>query len=77
MIISVDGLVPCGISNKLVSSACCLAIVVLREKGPDRFGEAASYLSRYELYDEAFKIYAGDEERLPVGRITSLVCKLI
>jgi hypothetical protein len=35
--------------------------------GAERFEDAASYLARYELYDEAFRIYAEDEERLPVS----------
>ncbi|OCF35522.1 elongator complex protein 1 [Kwoniella heveanensis BCC8398] len=38
----------------------------LKQSGPDKFGDAASYLSRYELYDEAFRLYADDEEHLPV-----------
>ncbi|KAL7421377.1 putative elongator complex protein 1 [Cryptotrichosporon argae] len=40
----------------------------LKLAGPDKFDEAASYLSRYELYDEAFRLYADDEERLPAVR---------
>ncbi|ORY20535.1 putative Pol II transcription elongation factor [Naematelia encephala] len=38
----------------------------LKQAGPERFDEAASYLARYELYDEAFKLYADDEEHLIV-----------
>ncbi|RSH95270.1 hypothetical protein EHS25_000356 [Saitozyma podzolica] len=38
----------------------------LKEAGPERFDDAASYLARYELYDDAFKLYATDTERLPV-----------
>lgn len=34
--------------------------------GPSRFDDAASYLSRYELYDEAFRLYKDDKEHLPV-----------
>ena len=37
--------------------------------GDDRFDDATSYLSRYELYDEAFKLYANKAESL-------LVCHL-
>ncbi|KAK4687641.1 elongator complex protein 1, partial [Tremellales sp. Uapishka_1] len=37
----------------------------LRQAGPERFEEAASYLARYELYEEAFNIYKGDQEHLP------------
>lgn len=35
--------------------------------GEDRFDDATSYLSRYELYDEAFKLYADKTESLPVS----------
>ncbi|WVR09089.1 hypothetical protein IAU60_006151 [Kwoniella sp. DSM 27419] len=38
----------------------------LQQSGPERFDEAASYLARYELYDEAFKLYAEDPEHLPI-----------
>ena len=34
--------------------------------GDDRFDDATSYLSRYELYDEAFKLYGDKPESLPV-----------
>jgi elongator complex protein 1 len=30
--------------------------------GPSRFDDAASYLSRYELWDEAFRLYDGTDE---------------
>jgi elongator complex protein 1 len=35
--------------------------------GEERFDDATSYLSRYELYDEAFRLYAGKEESLVVS----------
>ncbi|WVQ93259.1 hypothetical protein IAU59_000325 [Kwoniella sp. CBS 9459] len=38
----------------------------LQQSGPERFVDAASYLSRYELYDEAFKLYTDDTGHLPV-----------
>ncbi|WWD21132.1 hypothetical protein CI109_105613 [Kwoniella shandongensis] len=38
----------------------------LKQAGPSRFEDAASYLARYELYDEAFELYAEDKEHLPV-----------
>ncbi|WOO84954.1 Elongator complex protein 1 [Vanrija pseudolonga] len=38
----------------------------LKAAGPSRFEDAASYLSRYELYDEAFKLYKDDPEHLLV-----------
>nr|XP_019009784.1 elongator complex protein 1 [Kwoniella pini CBS 10737]OCF48565.1 elongator complex protein 1 [Kwoniella pini CBS 10737] len=38
----------------------------LKQSGPERFEEASSYLSRYELYDEAFKLYADEPEHLEV-----------
>jgi hypothetical protein len=38
--------------------------------GSSRFEDAASYLARFELYDEAFKLYAGDQERLPVSSLS-------
>lgn len=38
----------------------------LKAAGPDRFDDAASYLSRYELFDEAFTLYADDKEKLTV-----------
>ncbi|WVW79282.1 hypothetical protein I302_101249 [Kwoniella bestiolae CBS 10118] len=38
----------------------------LKQCGPDRFEEASSYLSRYELYDEAFSLYADEPEHLQV-----------
>ncbi|GMK55839.1 hypothetical protein CspeluHIS016_0208950 [Cutaneotrichosporon spelunceum] len=34
----------------------------LHAGGPSRFDDAASYLSRYELWDEAFNLYADTEE---------------
>lgn len=34
----------------------------LKAAGPARFEDAASYLARYELWDEAFKLYSADEE---------------
>lgn len=34
--------------------------------GDDRFDDATSYLSRYELYDEAFRSYAEKPESLVV-----------
>lgn len=37
----------------------------LAAAGPERFEDASSYLARYELYDEAFKLYRDDAERLP------------
>lgn len=39
----------------------------LANAGLERFEDAASYLSRYELYDEAFRIYKDDQEHLPVS----------
>lgn len=39
----------------------------LHAAGPGRFEDAASYLSRYELYDAAFRIYKDDKEHLPVS----------
>lgn len=41
------------------------ALQNLQQAGPSRFEDASSYLARYELYDEAFKLYADDQERLP------------
>nr|XP_018259126.1 elongator complex protein 1 [Kwoniella dejecticola CBS 10117]OBR81284.1 elongator complex protein 1 [Kwoniella dejecticola CBS 10117] len=38
----------------------------LKQSGPDKFEEASSYLSRYELYDEAFRLYADEPEHLEV-----------
>ncbi|WRT69010.1 uncharacterized protein IL334_005992 [Kwoniella shivajii] len=38
----------------------------LKQSGPEHFEEASSYLSRYELYDEAFKLYSDDMEHLQV-----------
>ncbi|EIW65854.1 hypothetical protein TREMEDRAFT_46085 [Tremella mesenterica DSM 1558] len=38
----------------------------LHAAGPEKFEEASSYLARYELYDEAFKLYKEDTERLPI-----------
>ncbi|OCF72658.1 elongator complex protein 1 [Kwoniella mangroviensis CBS 8886] len=38
----------------------------LKQCGPERFEEASSYLSRYELYDEAFVLYADEPEHLQV-----------
>ena len=40
--------------------------------GPSRSDEAADYLSRYELYDEGFKLYKDDHERLPVCKLTNV-----
>lgn len=34
--------------------------------GDERFDDATSYLSRYELYDEAFRLYADKPESLLV-----------
>ncbi len=36
----------------------------LKLTGANRFEEAASYLARYELYDEAFKLYADEPGHL-------------
>jgi len=38
----------------------------LKAAGPERFDDASSYLSRYELYDTAFEIYKDDKEHLAV-----------
>ncbi|WWC91266.1 uncharacterized protein L201_006209 [Kwoniella dendrophila CBS 6074] len=38
----------------------------LKQSGPERFEEASSYLSRYELYDEAFKLYNDEPQHLQV-----------
>ena len=43
-----------------------MAVRVDIGSGDDRFEDAASYLARYELYDEAFRIYAGDNSKLLV-----------
>ena len=43
------------------------ALRSLQQAGPERFEEASSYLARYELYDQAFALYADDKERLPVS----------
>jgi elongator complex protein 1 len=45
--------------------------------GDDRFDDATSYLSRYELYDEAFELYADQPESLIVRIIMFNSCKLI
>ncbi|KAK8843352.1 hypothetical protein IAR55_007009 [Kwoniella newhampshirensis] len=42
------------------------ALRSLKQAGPSRFEDAASYLARYELYDEAFELYAEDKEQLLV-----------
>lgn len=39
--------------------------------GDERFDDATSYFSRYELYDEAFKLYADKPESLLVCAIPS------
>lgn len=36
----------------------------LKQAGPERFEDAASYLAKYELYDTAFKLYKDDQEKL-------------
>lgn len=40
--------------------------------GPEKFDEAASYLSRYELFNEAFKLYADDPDHLNVSSAESI-----
>lgn len=43
------------------------ALANLKQAGPERFEDAASYLAKYELYDTAFKLYKDDQEKLIVG----------
>ncbi|WVQ90021.1 hypothetical protein IAS59_003797 [Cryptococcus gattii] len=42
------------------------ALANLKQAGPERFEDAASYLAKYELYDTAFKLYKDDQEKLIV-----------
>ncbi|EAL20131.1 hypothetical protein CNBF2080 [Cryptococcus deneoformans B-3501A] len=44
------------------------ALANLKQAGPERFEDAASYLAKYELYDTAFKLYNDDQEKLTVIR---------
>ena len=39
--------------------------------GDERFDDATSYFSRYELYDEAFRLYADKPESLLVCPVAS------
>jgi hypothetical protein len=67
MIISAERNGLCEVYNMQVSYR---KLTMVRElmTGASRFEDAASYLARYELYDEAFRLYKGDHERLPVSK---------
>jgi elongator complex protein 1 len=41
----------------------------LAEAGPSRWQDASSYMARYELFEDGFRLYAQDEENLPVSLV--------
>lgn len=53
------------------------ALANLKQAGPERFEDAASYLAKYELYDTAFKLYKDDQEKLIVGFFILLEMRLL
>lgn len=43
------------------------ALKNLAEAGPSRWNDASSYMARYELFEDGFKLFADDEDKLPVS----------
>jgi hypothetical protein len=55
-----------AICTRLVSAFVNPSSLPDLHAGPEKFEEASSYIARYELYDDAFVLYANDKDKLPV-----------